>query len=236
MEPCTFSPSPKNKKIHLEKISYTSGNGNPKNFLIFSQKKAVLMFWYVTFTARKMKKPTLKKLLIFQEMKLFNHKLKKLLFFSFFFRRTPYGFSSLFLQIFSFYHWFLLFLSGDLIADCICSLHHCFFKWFFYFTTDFTIAFLSVFISPTFFTMTVFFRCFVFVLLYRMCHGFERAFFTLSRCLLTLLPDIWHDLLLSMLPWCGQFCLEGCSAFNWGSKHRPGPSVCLNHTGFSKRY
>ena len=85
MEPCTFSPSPTNKKIHLEKISYTSGNGNPKNFLIFSQKKAVLMFWYVTFTARKMKKPTLKKLLIFQEMKLFNHKLKKLLFFSFFF-------------------------------------------------------------------------------------------------------------------------------------------------------
>ena len=107
---------------------------------------------------------------------------------------------------------------------------------FFYFTTDFTIAFSSVFISPTFFTMTVFFTCFVFVLLYRMCHGFERAFFTLSRCLLTLLPDIWHDLLLSMLPWGGQFCLEGCRAFNWGLKHRPGPSVCLNHTGFSKRY
>ena len=104
-----------------------------------------------------MKKPTLKKLLIFQEMKLFNHKLKKLLFFSFFFRRTPYGFSSLFLQIFSFHHWFLLFLLGAFIADCICSLHHCFFKWFFYFTTDFTIAFSSVFISPTFFTMTVFF-------------------------------------------------------------------------------
>ena len=81
-----------------------------------------------------------------------------------------------------------------------------------------------------------FFRCFVFVLLYRMCHGFERAFFPLSRCLLTLLPDIWHNLLLSMLPWGGQFCLERCRAFNWGSKHRPGPSVCLNHTGFSKRY
>ena len=53
----------------------------PKKSLIFSQKKAVLMFQEVTFRVRKMKKPTLKKLLIFQEMKTFNLKLKKLLFF-----------------------------------------------------------------------------------------------------------------------------------------------------------
>ena len=33
-----------------------------------------------------------------------------------------------------------------------------------------------------------------------------------------------------------QFFLEGCRASHWGSKHRPSPSVCLNHTVFSKRY
>ena len=33
-----------------------------------------------------------------------------------------------------------------------------------------------------------------------------------------------------------QFFLEGCRAIHWCSKHRSGPSVCLNHTVFSKRY
>ena len=66
MEPCTFHPSSKNKKIHPGKISYTSGN----------EKKAVPRFLKVTFRTRKMKK-----LPIFQEMKLFNTKLKNLLFF-----------------------------------------------------------------------------------------------------------------------------------------------------------
>ena len=68
------------KKIYPEKISYALGKGNPENFLLFSQKKAFLMFWKVTFIAQKMKKPTHKKLPIFQEMKLqfqktvfFNH-------------------------------------------------------------------------------------------------------------------------------------------------------------------
>ena len=32
------------KKIRLVKISYTSGNGNPTKFLIFSQNKAFLIF------------------------------------------------------------------------------------------------------------------------------------------------------------------------------------------------
>ena len=32
------------KEIHSRKISYSSGNENPEKFLIFSQKKAVLMF------------------------------------------------------------------------------------------------------------------------------------------------------------------------------------------------
>ena len=33
-----------------------------------------------------------------------------------------------------------------------------------------------------------------------------------------------------------QFFIEGCRAFHWGSKLSPRPSVCLNHTVFSKRY
>ena len=83
-----------NKKICSEKIayifskesfSYISGNGTlhfsgqkftsrkffilqqqetPKALLIFSQKKAVIMFREVTFRVRKMKKPAPKKLLM----------------------------------------------------------------------------------------------------------------------------------------------------------------------------
>ena len=91
------------------------------------------------------------------------------------------------------------------------------------------LCWLHFFMSPTFFALTAFLllfvRYFVFVLLYRDCYGFERAFFTLRRFLpytpshichgtvsatylremfftfrrfyLTLLPDIWHNLLLS---------------------------------------
>ena len=33
-----------------------------------------------------------------------------------------------------------------------------------------------------------------------------------------------------------QFFLQGCRASQWGSKRRPGPSVCLNHIVFRKRY
>ena len=64
-----------------------------------------------------------------------------------------------------------------------------------------------------------------------------RELFLLSGILyLTLLPNIWHNLLLSRLPWGRQFSLEGCTASHWGLKHRPSPSFCLNHTVFSKKY
>ena len=45
-----------------------------------------------------------------------------------------------------------------------------------------------------------------------------------------LLSDIFS------FPAFGQFCLEGCRASHWGSKHKRDPSVCLNHTMLSKRY
>ena len=45
-------------------LSHISGNGNPKKLLIFQE---------VTFRARKVKKPTLKKLVISQEMENFSY-------------------------------------------------------------------------------------------------------------------------------------------------------------------
>ena len=46
MEHYTFSAQArKKKKIHHEKVSYTSGNGNPrKNFLYFLKRKLLLYF------------------------------------------------------------------------------------------------------------------------------------------------------------------------------------------------
>ena len=63
MEPCNF-PLPQAQKIkefYPRKVSYISGNENPETFLIFSKKKAVLMF-------RETK--NLKKRFIFQEKEL----------------------------------------------------------------------------------------------------------------------------------------------------------------------
>ena len=59
----------------------------------------------------------------------------------------------------------------------------------------------------------------------------------------TLLPDIWCNVGCSnntIAPTCfpgrKQFRFEDYRASHWCSKQRPGPSVCLNHTVFSKRY
>ena len=136
--------------------------------------------------------------------------------------------------MFSFHHWFLLSFLGVFIADCVCSLHHCFFRCFFFvffFHHWFYYCFLSVFISPSFFTVTVFCQVLRFcVVVQRMLRIWE-SFFLLSGVLyLTLRPEIWHNLLLSRLPWGRQFSLQGCRAFHWCSKHRPGPTVCLSHT------
>ena len=49
---------------------------------------------------------------------------------------------------------------------------------------------------------------------------------------ITLLTNNCHNLLLLRLLWGQQFSLGGCSAFQWCLKHRPDPSVCLNHSVF----
>ena len=60
---------------------------------------------------------------------------------------------------------------------------------------------------------------------YRECYGFEGEFFTLHSFLL-----------LSRLPGGGSSALKIAGSklrFHWGSKYRPSPSVCLNHTLFA---
>ena len=92
-----FNPSSKNKKIHPEKISYGSRNGNPtpppKKIPLFQEKELSYIFKetetlessYISGSnlrkeKNEKKKPTLKKFLIFRGMELSSHKLKKLLF------------------------------------------------------------------------------------------------------------------------------------------------------------
>ena len=98
---------------------------------------------------------------IFQKIKLFNPKLKKLLLF----RRTT---------------WFSLLFSGLFIADCICLIQvFLFHHWFCY-------CFSSVFISPTFFTVPVFYQvlrfCVVVPRVLRIWESFvySQTFFTLN--------------------------------------------------------
>ena len=86
--------------------------------------------------------------------------------------------------MFSFHHWFLLSLSGVFIVDCICSLHHCFFRCF-YFTTVLTIVFPVFSFHQLLLPCLFFVMYFVFVLLYCECYGFGRAFFY-SQAIFTL--------------------------------------------------
>ena len=67
------------------------------------------------------------------------------------------------------------------------------------------------------------------VFLYRECYRRERAICTLRRLLpYTLFPTFDTTCFYQGFPGSQQFSLEGCRASHWGSKHRPGPSVCLN--------
>ena len=205
--PALFSPSSKNKKIWQEKISYASGNGDPQKLLVLCKKKTVLKFPEVTFRARKMKKPTLKKLLIVQEIKLFNPKLKKLLFFL--------------KERFRLFHsWILLFFFGWFYCGFI--LHR----------------FVRCFYLPL--ILLLFFECFhVTNFLYR---DFFLSGTSFLCCCTGTATDLRELFLISgvfyliLLREFSTTCLECCRVSHWGSKHRPSPSVCLNHTVFSKRY
>ena len=113
----------------------------------------------------------------------------------------------IFATVFGTFHcWLHLFNSGVSISPLI--LLYCF---------------SSVFISPTFFTVLVFLPGTLFL-----CCCTTSATDLREVCLLSdviylkLLPDIWHNLLLSRFPWGQQFRLEAYRVSHWGSKHRLG--------------
>ena len=115
------------------------------------------------------------------------------------------------------------------------------------FYTGFAIVFRVFWFHQLSLTWPSFVRYYVFVLLYCECYGLRDLFSISGVFYLTLLPSIWHNLLLWRLPWGQQFSLEDCRASRlpaiqpWrlqgrSSNHRPGQCVCLNHTVFSQRY
>ena len=72
---------------------------------------------------------------------------------------------------------------------------------------------------------------------YHEFYGSERAFFTLSRFfILHSFPTFGTTCFYQGLPRSQRFFLDGFEASQWGSKHRPGSSVCLNHAVLSIRY
>ena len=107
---------------------------------------------------------------------------------------------------------FLFFMFSFLYVFISSDLFGCFHCWLHMFTSLF---------PQCFFTIYSLLCC------YCECYGFEREGFTLR----SFIPNNLY-LLLSRLPWGRQFCLEGWMVSHWGLKHRPSPSVCLNHTVF----
>ena len=91
-------------------------------------------------------------------------------------------------------------------------------SWCFHF---FMFSFLQMFLLLTIF---VHFIVFSFLCYYRECYEFERAFFTL-RWFLSYTPSLQNSLRPAVQAWRLQTSV-------WDSKHRLGPSVCLNHSVF----
>ena len=98
---------------------------------------------------------------------------------------------------------------GGFIVDYIYSLHHCFFR-LFCFTTSFTIVFRVFSFLEISLPWLFFVRYFVFALLYAGATDLRELFSLFGVFYLTLLPGVWHKLLLSRLPWEKLFSLEGC--------------------------
>ena len=101
---------------------------------------------------------------------------------------------------------------GILLSFCGCF--HCWLHLFISPTLGFSSLFLVLFGR---FCFTI--RYFFFVLLYRECYGFERAFFN-SQVFFTF-PTFGTTCFYQGFPGSRQFFLKCCKASHWGSKHRP---------------
>ena len=205
-----------------ESFSYISGKRNPRKFFLFTK-----MELSEHKTWKKKKKTLLKCFSYFRKLNFLTPSLKD-----------------------SYY-----------LGERLMVFHHCFFKYF-HFTIDFYFWFWKfLLLIPFFHFITVssgvfmstlillfFFDClycllwwpffvryFIFELLYWVCYGFEKAFFSLRHFYLKLLPNIWHNLLLWRLPYGLQFCLAGCRASHWRSNYRLSLSACLKTQRLAKR-
>ena len=215
-----------------------------KNFLFFSQKKVFLIFrgketyekffhlrkWNFQSTKNeKRKKKTLWKCFsCFRKLNFSTPSLKG----SYFLGERPMVFHRYFFKYFhftiDFYYWFWKFLllipfffTSSLFLQVFLCQH-----WFYY-------CFSTVYYCLLWWPFFV--RYFIFELLYWVCYGFERAFFSTKHFYLKLLPNIWHNVLLWRLPYGLQFCLAGCRASHWCSNYRPSLSVCLKTQCLAKR-
>ena len=121
-----------------------------------------------------------------------------------------------------------------LLREPLWVFHQCFFRFFhvnIFWVFSLLIAFAhftlpsNVLMLPTFFAVTSFLFCCT-----ASATDLRERFLLSDISYLTLLPNIWHNLLLSRLPWGWQLHLEGCRVSQWGSKHRHCPYVCLSHT------
>ena len=161
-----------------------------------------------------------------------------------FFKENPvWFFISGFVGVFIFHHWFL-----PLFFVCFhCWLH--FFMWLTFFVmTAFLLLFYQVLrfgvaVSTTdlrklFFLSGVFYL----TLLPHIYHSTASAtdlrglFYPLVFLTLHSFPTFCKSCFYQDFPGSRQFFLGGCMASHRGLKHRPVPSVCLNHTVFSKSY
>ena len=78
LNPAFFSSTPKNENISPEKISYASGNENPENVFIFQETETLKTSYISESNFQSWKS---KRFLIFRQMELSCHKLRKLFIF-----------------------------------------------------------------------------------------------------------------------------------------------------------
>ena len=113
----------------------------------------------------------------------------------------------------------------------ICRVfRHCFFACFHFFMFSFLhFSFLEIFLGVFIVDCICSLHCFFAVVAVVTTSATDlRERFLLSGVFyLTLLSCFYQG-----FPVAWKFCLEGCRASRWGSKQRPGSSVCFNDTVF----
>ena len=206
------------------KLSSSIIKENPDIFLYFGKMKPqkILYIWENgTFRARKMKK-----------------KKKKILKFFLYFRKrnvlAPSLQNSCSSLLFRCFHFTIDFLCCVPVFSLLIAFfnftnprvfHYCFFSCL-YFTADFCQISL---------VWRFFVKYFDFVVA-RVLRIWESIFYSQALFTLHSFPTFGTNRFYQDFPGSRQFFLEGCKVSHWGSKHRPGPSVCLNQKMFSKRY